>query len=55
MQIPDEHKKLFETIGRAAESLNQNAYVIGGYVRDFYLNRKSEDEFTDIDFVTIRN
>lgn len=53
VQIPDEHKKLFETIGRAAESLNQNAYVVGGYVRDFYLNRKSKDEITDIDFVTI--
>lgn len=53
VQIPDEHKKLFETIGRAAESLNQNAYVVGGYVRDFYLNRKGKDEITDIDFVTI--
>ena len=53
IEIPEKHKNLFETIGRVADSIDQQVYVVGGYVRDFYLNRLDENEITDIDFVTI--
>ncbi|MEX0905936.1 MAG: HD domain-containing protein [Balneolaceae bacterium] len=53
IEIPQEHKKLFEMIGTVAESLNQKVFVVGGYVRDFYLGRNNSDELTDIDFVTV--
>lgn len=50
-QIPPAHKSVFETVHKAAESLNQPVYVVGGYVRDYYLNRLKEEP--DIDFVTL--
>jgi poly(A) polymerase len=53
LEIPSSHKKLFQTIGQAAESINQQVFVVGGYVRDFYLNRIEADQITDIDFVTL--
>lgn len=48
MDIKLKHK-IFEHISRAAEELEQDTYVIGGYVRDMLLNRPSKD----IDIVTI--
>ncbi|MEX2457057.1 MAG: tRNA nucleotidyltransferase, partial [Balneolaceae bacterium] len=53
LNISNDHKVLFETIGQVAESMNQQVYVVGGYVRDFYLGRLSENDITDIDFVTV--
>lgn len=53
LNIPNDHKVLFETIGQVAESMNQQVYVVGGYVRDFYLGRLQENDITDIDFVTV--
>ena len=53
LDIPTTHKELFKTIGEAAESINQQVFVVGGYVRDFYLNRLNSDSITDIDFVTV--
>ena len=49
--IPDRHKTVFHIISKAAAELNQPAYVVGGYVRDYYLNRLKEEP--DIDFVTV--
>lgn len=40
---------IFEQISAVAESLGVQAYVIGGYVRDYYLRRPS----TDIDIVVV--
>lgn len=40
---------IFQTVGKAADSLGQEAYVVGGYVRDIFLDRGSKD----IDFVTV--
>jgi poly(A) polymerase len=40
---------IFKLISDCANQLNVEAYVIGGYVRDLYLNRESKD----IDIVTI--
>jgi poly(A) polymerase len=52
IEIPQKHTELFKTIGKCAESINQKVYVVGGYVRDYYLEDRSP-EITDIDFVTV--
>ncbi|MFY0652724.1 MAG: HD domain-containing protein [Cyclobacteriaceae bacterium] len=44
-------KIIFDTVSKAAEELNYDCYVIGGFVRDILLNRPSKD----IDFVCIGN
>ncbi len=40
---------IFRLVGEEAEHIGQNAYIVGGYVRDIFLNRPSKD----IDFVTV--
>ena len=52
IDIPKKHAELFTTIGKCAESINQQVYVVGGYVRDYYLDNRNSD-ITDIDFVTV--
>lgn len=42
-------KKIFHLVGKAADSLNRPCYVVGGYVRDLFLDRHSKD----IDFVSV--
>lgn len=42
-------QKIFHTVGRAADSIGQECYVVGGYVRDLIIGRPSKD----IDFVTV--
>ncbi len=44
------HHSIFQTISRAADELNLESYVIGGFVRDFLLDR---EEPKDIDIVAI--
>ncbi|MFO7798481.1 CCA tRNA nucleotidyltransferase [Rhodohalobacter sp.] len=53
LEIPKQHKEIFETIGNIAESEGLQVFVVGGYVRDYYLQRLNPDEITDIDFVTV--
>ncbi len=43
------HTQAFRIVGEAADSLNRECYVVGGYVRDLFLERHSKD----IDFVTV--
>ena len=43
-------KPIFKIVAKASSLLNQESYVIGGYVRDFILNRTNSK---DIDIVTI--
>jgi poly(A) polymerase len=43
------NNKLFQIISKAADGLSQETYVIGGFVRDYYLVRQSKD----IDIVTL--
>lgn len=50
-QIPKPHTNIFKIISDAGELLNQPVYVVGGYVRDYYLDRLKDEP--DIDFVTI--
>lgn len=40
---------VFRAVGAAADSLDRECYVVGGYVRDLFLGRSSKD----IDFVTV--
>ncbi|MGN0213776.1 MAG: CCA tRNA nucleotidyltransferase [Muribaculaceae bacterium] len=40
---------VFHMVGEAADSLHRECYVVGGYVRDIFLDRASKD----IDFVTV--
>lgn len=42
---------VFKLLGQVVEELNVDAYVIGGYVRDYFLERNSKD----IDIVVIGN
>lgn len=44
-------KPIFEHITRVVDRLGVEAYVVGGYVRDYYLRRPS----TDIDVVVVGN
>ena len=43
------NKPVFHLVGEAADDLQRECYVVGGYVRDRILNRHSKD----IDFVTV--
>lgn len=52
IDIPKEHKAIFKTIGESAESLGQRVFVVGGYVRDYYLSN-GDESVKDIDFVTV--
>lgn len=47
------HITLFQTVSDVAQNLGQPVYVVGGYVRDYYLNRLRPDKEPDIDFVTL--
>lgn len=51
--IHPKHNNVFEVISQAGEAVDQDVYVVGGYVRDFYLNREKKEEDLDIDFVTV--
>lgn len=42
---------IFDYVGKAADALGLDTYVIGGYVRDFLLEREQTDK--DIDIVTV--
>lgn len=43
--------EIFEFVAKAADDLKVDAYAIGGFVRDFFLNRETQD----IDIVCIGN
>jgi len=45
------NESIFGIISNASALLNQETYVIGGFVRDFLLNRKKNNQ--DIDIVTV--
>ena len=42
-------RNVFHMVGEAADELHRECYVVGGYVRDIFLDRPSKD----IDFVTV--
>lgn len=49
MEMLNPNDKVFKLVGRAADQLQRECYVVGGYVRDLFLKRPSKD----IDFVTV--
>lgn len=50
MNLKDDLKNpVFRRIGEIADSMGREAYVVGGYVRDIFLERPSKD----IDLVTV--
>jgi putative nucleotidyltransferase with HDIG domain len=44
------HNPIFRQVGEVADRLGLECYVVGGYVRDFFLGR---EQATDIDFVAV--
>lgn len=50
--IPKKHQTVFSIISEAAQELECPVYVVGGYVRDYYLGRSKSGDI-DIDFVTV--
>ncbi|MEE1099034.1 MAG: tRNA nucleotidyltransferase, partial [Alistipes sp.] len=48
-QIKALDRAIFREIGKMADDMGVEAYVVGGYVRDYYLHRPS----TDIDVVVV--
>ena len=51
--LDSKYLDLFKHIGAAASELGQSAYVVGGFVRDYYLGRLNEKKQPDIDIVTV--
>jgi poly(A) polymerase len=51
--IDSKHEKIFRIVSDAATLINQPVYVVGGFVRDFYLKRIRSSNDYDIDFVTV--
>ena len=51
--IDPKHENIFRIVSEAAQQVNQPVYVVGGFVRDFYLKRDRSGEDYDIDFVTV--
>ena len=50
MELKEHFKgKIFQQISETADELGLECYVVGGYVRDYYLHRSS----TDIDVVVV--
>ena len=47
--IPEKDLPILQRVGAVADSMGLDAYAVGGYVRDMFLERPS----TDIDFVTV--
>jgi len=51
--IDPKHEKIFRLVSEAASQTGQPVYVVGGFVRDFYLKRDRSGGDYDIDFVTV--
>ncbi|MEX2639849.1 MAG: HD domain-containing protein [Balneolales bacterium] len=50
--ISKSHRKIFAAVSKAGEECNQQVFIVGGYVRDYYLHRLKENG-ADMDFVTV--
>ena len=51
--LSEAERNLFSRIGQIAASLGQEAYVVGGFVRDRLLNRNQNRKEQDVDIVTV--
>lgn len=50
--ISNSHRNIFQAVSKAGEACGQQVFVVGGYVRDYYLQRL-RGSGADMDFVTI--
>ena len=53
LDIDQQHITLFQLISDTAAELSQPVYVVGGYVRDYYLDRLGVKEIPEVDLVTV--
>lgn len=51
--LPKEVIQIFESISKVSKKIGQETFVIGGFVRDYYLSQNNDFKRTDIDFVTL--
>lgn len=51
--LPPNHLFYLEEVSKAAAITGQDCYVVGGYVRDYYLGRLDAQDSIDLDFVTV--
>ncbi|AER40508.1 MAG: CCA tRNA nucleotidyltransferase [Flavobacteriales bacterium] len=47
------HRSIFRIVSQSAQNIQQDCYVVGGYVRDFLLRRSSHLFYKDLDILTI--
>lgn len=53
IKLTQEQEHIFSVISEAGARCRQPVYVVGGFVRDYYLRRREGQTETDIDFVTV--
>lgn len=51
--LSEAERDLFSRIGQIAAGIGQEAYVVGGFVRDRLLNRNQDRQEQDVDIVTV--
>ena len=51
--LPKDILQIFEAVAQSSNTIGQESFVIGGFVRDFYLTSQTDFKRTDIDFVTL--
>ncbi len=53
LSLTREETALFKTIGEVAATLEQEVYVVGGFVRDRLMQRRQDRDEQDVDLVTV--
>ena len=51
--LSPQYENVFRAVSEAASQAEQPAYIVGGFVRDYYLQREKDKDKKDLDFVTI--
>ena len=53
LSLSEAERNMFLKVGRVAADIGQDAYVVGGFVRDRLLNRNQNRQEQDVDIVTV--
>lgn len=51
--FPSEIQQILNAVSQASAQINQKSFVIGGFVRDFYIKKDANSKRNDLDFVTL--
>jgi len=51
--FPSEILQILQAVSQASAQINQQSFVIGGFVRDYYIKKGANTKRTDLDFVTL--